>query len=687
MRADALGFFWEDTPVVKAAKAVAEKKKPPEPIWELPTYLPGLAEARAFNVPELTVTDLMLAPPNEELAMDIECYPNYFLCSFESVLTGKVMCFELSPWARFDRAQFEWVLTNFCIVTFNGIKYDMCIAQLALAGLNTETLWWATEEIILRNARPRDILRKFKIRKLRNNHIDLIEVAPLRGSLKIYGGRLHSPRMQDLPFKPGTVLSYEQALITKYYNVNDLRNTVLLRNSLKPQVDLRYQMSNEYGVDLRSKSDAQIAEQVIADEIFKLNGVRPTPPTIAIGSIFKYKDPGFLKFRSELMQWVLWVVKSADFVVGEHGAVVTPPELADLKVRMGSSEYTMGIGGLHSCESTVAHHGRGGFTLRDRDVTSFYPRIILNQHLYPLHLGVNFLRVYSALVERRIAAKRAGQACKKQGDKVGERMWKDIAESLKIVINGSYGKLGSKYSVLYAPDLLVQVTMTGQLVLLMLIERMEMAGISVVSANTDGIVMKVHDSQIAQYEQIIKIWEHDTGFETEETQYMALYSRDINNYIAVKVPDDKGVISCKTKGAFANPWSDKSNFEPWMHKNPTNQICVDALEALLTNGVPVEHTIRNSKDITKFISVRSVTGGAVKLHDEASMDYLGKSIRWYYSASEKGKDIIYAQNGKKVPRSDGAKPLMDLPNYFPEDIDYDWYVEEAQSMLQDIGYA
>ena len=45
---------------------------------------------------------------------------------------------------------------------------------------------------------------------------------------------------------------------------------------------------------------------------------------------------------------------------------------------------------------------------------------------------------------------------KRTGDKVTN-------EAMKIMINGSFGKFGSKWSVLYSPDLLIQTTVTGQL--------------------------------------------------------------------------------------------------------------------------------------------------------------------------------------------------------------------------------
>jgi len=274
--------------------------------------------------------------------------------------------------------------------------------------------------------------------------------------------------------------------------------------------------------------------------------------------------------------------------------------------------------------------------------------------------------VYRQLVERRIAAKA-------RGDKV-------VADSLKITVNGSFGKLGSKYSVLYSPDLLIQVTITGQLSLLMLIEHLELRGISVISANTDGVVICCPRARHAEMEGLIRQWERETGFSTEETEYSAYYARDVNNYIAVKAPDKEGKVSIKSKGAYANPWADPKQAIFRLHKNPTNTICLDAVEALLTRNVPVDHTIRACKDIRKFVSVRKVKGGAVK-----NGEFLGSSIRWYYVAGD-SSEMVYASTGNKVPRSDGAKPLMTLPELFPDDVDYEWYEREATKILREINY-
>jgi hypothetical protein len=65
--------------------------------------------------------------------------------------------------------------------------------------------------------------------------------------------------------------------------------------------------------------------------------------------------------------------------------------------------------------------------------------------------------------------------------------------------------------------------------------------------------------------------------------------------------------------------------------------------------------------------------------------FLGKAVRWYYAKGIDGV-IQYKLNGYTVARSEGARPLMELPAALPDDIDYEWYEREAISILDDIGY-
>lgn len=647
-------------------KGKSEKREPPEPVWLEPGYLPNLEVARNYQYNLFTDEQLadaglehVLYGKKHELVFDIECYPNYYLIAFMSVKSRKVVYFELADGVPLNIPKLSWVFKNFTVIGFNSWAYDLIIAAMSLAGCSNLQMKSATSAIIEFNERGSNVLKHYKAKKIDCDHIDLINPTPLSASLKIYGGRMHAPRMQDLPFPPDTVLSLDQITITRWYCINDLETTLLLYQHIEKEMDLRVALGKEYGIDLRSKSDAQIAEAVIRQEVENLNRARALRPNIEPGTQYGYRVPHFMQFRTPMMQQVLNFIAATPFVVGEHGNIDLPQQIKDIRINIGSATYQMGIGGLHSTEKSTAHFSDSRYQLFDRDVTSYYPFIILNLGLYPYHLGPNFLIVYRGIVNRRIEAKKAGN--------------KTVADSLKITINGSFGKLGSKYSVLYSPDLLIQVTVTGQLSLLMLIERLELAGIPVVSANTDGIVIKCQRDREKEMDSIVAMWEADTGFETEATLYSALFSRDVNNYVAVKDPSTlkDGESPTKTKGVFAR--AD-------LKKTPQNEICVEAIEKFLTEQVPIERTIRACTDIRKFVNVRTVKGGAVK-----DGEFLGKAIRWYYARGE-GGEIVYAKSGNKVPRSEGAKPLMLLPETLPDDIDYEWYEKETLSILRKIDY-
>ena len=608
---------------------------------------------------------------------DTECFPNFWSIGFRSIADGRTRRFWMHMDHGLDRRGIANILRKWRIVGFNSNKYDLPMLALAMReGTTCADLKQFSDELIQSGTPHWKLMERFGL-TLPDfiDSIDLMEVSPAAAqkvSLKISGGRLHSRKMQDLPFEIDRRLTLDDVEVVNAYHDNDLETTTDLAVELEPQLNLRAVMSEKYHVDLRSKSDAQIAEAVIKAEVERITGKRVWKPEIAPGN-FYYRPPDYLRFETQVMRDVLHDCRVLPFTVRRDGVVEMPKFLSDRKIAIGSSVYRMGIGGLHSSEESICHVADGTFTLKDRDVTSYYPRTILNQGLSPAHLGPPFLKVYETIYDTRIDAKAKS---KKKGDPQA-RHWENIAESLKIVLNGSFGKLGSAYSVLYSPNLMIQVTLTGQLAILMLIERLELAGISVVSANTDGIVSRVPTGLDAVFKAVITEWEWDTNYETEETQYRALYSRDVNNYMAVNMDG-----SVKLKGAFA-PCGPGLKGAMGLKKNPAAEIAVEAAREFLAKGTPIEDTIRRCRDVRKFVVVRRVTGGCC---DQDGV-LVGKAVRWIYS-TEVDAPLVYMKDGKNVPRSKGARPLMELPdgNECPDDLDHAWYVREAYAILQDVGY-
>jgi len=609
----------------------------------------------------LTDEELLKISFGSLFIFDVESYVNFWVVAFKHSDSGKYVVFENKGIGVIpERDKLHWLLKNFLCVGFNSKIYDIPMVSLAIEGFDNKALKQASNAIIFGNLLPYQIEQHFKITLLTYNHIDLIEVCPLEGSLKLYAARIHCKRIQDLPIQHEAVLTKTEQEKVLDYCLNDLDNTELVVKFLYPQLELRYTLSAQYGIDVRSKSDAQIAEAVISHELKKLTGKKPERPK-NYSQYFFYLPPAFITFGYPSLQTVLQTIRETPFEVGDSGEIITPEAIQNLSVRFGNCVYRFGMGGLHSSEKTIAHKSTAEFKLRDIDVVSYYPAIVVNQELHPKHLGKAYLEIYKSLIRRRVDAKHAGD--------------KMTASSLKITVNGLFGKFGNKWSIVYSPDVLIQITISGQLCLLKLIEMIETAGIEVISANTDGVVINCPATMEDTLNTTIKQWEKLTGFETEETRYKAIYSRDVNNYIAIK---EKSEDEPKVKGSYSERGSSGDTI---LSKNPETLICNDAAIGFLWKGTPVEETIRNCNDVRRFITVRNVRGGAAK-----SGKYLGKTIRWYYSTKMRGT-IRYVTSGNKVPNSDGAMPLMELPdkNELPEDIDYERYIRIANEILAEVG--
>jgi len=589
------------------------------------------------------------------IVLDCEVYPNYTLFAFKNIENQKVVTIEIkgenSTLTKEHQIKLNTIMVKRTTFGFNSSNYDMPVILYALKFKTCLEIYNLSKHIINNNSPGWLTLNKFNlIQKNSMHHFDIQEPSPgVRVSLKLYGGRMNSKRLQDLPIEPESTLSDEEMENIKLYCINDLNTTIDLYCKIKERIQLRIDMSKDYGKEILSKSDAQIAEIVIKKELKKKHPNKYfKKPVVPDDITFKYIPPEYIKFETPQLKNLLQYIENHNFELDTKGSIKLPSELKKTKIKIGDTQYQLGIGGIHSKEKKQVVIPNDNQLLIDKDVTSYYPSIILNLELYPKHLGLSFLDVYRKIVNDRIEAK-------KMGNKV-------VNESLKIVINGSFGKLGSKYSVLYSPDLMMTVTLTGQLSLLMLIEKLESNGIKVVSANTDGVVSLVPKNLYHLYDTLCVDWELNTNFALEDTNYTALYSRDVNNYLAVSGKKSKG------KGIFTIDA---------ISKNPQSPICIIAVKEFLINKIPIDRTIRDCKDVTKFLNIRSVTGGAVYREK-----YLGRVVRWYYVTD--GDTIYYKKNGNKVPKSDGSMPIMEIGT-FPENIDYSRYINDALEILNTIG--
>ncbi len=588
------------------------------------------------------------------ICLDIEILPNYFLIAIKGLKSNKLLTMDMygqnTSLTKEQRKRLNTMLSNYTSFGFNSINYDMPQINLALAGATCKELYENSKNIIENNQPHWLTYKQMDIEPRPFDHFDVSEPSPaVMISLKNYGTRVGSPKLQEFYLDPHKLIGNDDVKKLNDYCENDVNVTIDLYYAIEDRINLRVEMGKEYGLDLRSKSDAQIAETVIDSELKKL-GVNAKKPQLPSSYKARYTAPDFIKFDFEPYNDLVKEIESIEFPLAANGAVKMPKELANKKIGIGGTVYKMGIGGLHSQEKSISVVSDKDNVMRNADFDAYYPFIILGGEYAPKHLGKKFLTVYEKIVKRRMKAKREGDDTVNKG--------------LKIVINGSFGKFGSKYSKLYSPDLLLATTITGQLTLLMLVEQLEAHGIPVISANTDGLEYLCPRDKVELAETIIFDLELATGYNMEHGEYQALHARDVNNYVAVY----DGYT--KAKGIYA---------ETTLSKGRSTPIVYDAVRKYLLDGTELFETIDACKDINQFVSARTVKGGG-----EYDGEYLGKMVRWYYS--RESKDCIkYKSNGNKVPKTDGAKPMMDLTNHIPPDLDIVWYVEEAKEALKNLG--
>ncbi|MBH0113211.1 hypothetical protein I5E68_09660 [Novosphingobium sp. YJ-S2-02] len=650
------------------------------------------------------------------MVADIEVYRNYFLIAFKRLYDGKVVAIEMS--ARTDRADDDakrararQILRNHRIVTFNGLGFDMPLMIYFIQGASIADLKTACNQIIEGRVKYWEVGDLLQITIPREiDHWDLIEPQPNAfASLKTLNGRLHGRHMQDLPYHPEVELTADQMEVTTAYCGNDLEATERLLYALKEPMELRAALTREYGTDFMSKSDSQIGEGIIKRVAKQKTGEWPQRPQVKAGTTFRYTPPAFLDFENPELKAILEQLGETDFVIQGNGKVDLPPWLDGLRITIGGTEFAMGIGGLHSTESNRCVRSDDEHAMVDVDVTGFYPQIIINSRMYPPAIGPAFCEIYAEIKAERDRLKPMLKAPDTPKDDLPRI--KAAVEGRKIVGNGVFGKTSSPYSTIYAPHLMIYTTLTGQLSILMLIDRITAAGMQVVSANTDGVVIRFARGMWSGLEgdrfkpghikDVIETWERDTGFMLEAVEYDALYNQSVNTYIAVT---SSGKV--KRKGTLSNPWRE-GDIRGQLTKNPNAVVCADAVVEHLTKGVPIADYIRGCADARDFVTVVNVKGGGVWAHDPAALppdaevspiqglaehcEFLGKVVRYYWAHG--GSPIFYKDphpttgNFKKVPKTDGCRPLMTLPdsNAVPGDIDYERYIEEAEQILVDIG--
>lgn len=354
------------------------------------------------------------------------------------------------------------------------------------------------------------------------------------------------------------------------YNINDIESTSELLNRCKKDVDLRIAIEDEYGVRVLSKDGINIGMKILTQKYLEKTGLtwQDIKDLRSPMSVIPLKDVilPFIKYDSPILQRVLDDMKNQIVSPGRKGY--------ENKFVFNNLRYSVGVGGIHSVNSPEIIIPRDDEMLIDIDVASLYPSMLIEYEFYPKYLGKEFLEVYKQIKDERIEAKH-------NGDKVKN-------ETLKLALNGLSGNLQNEHNFCYSPFAVMQIRINGQLLLLMLAEKLTQIGCRIIQANTDGLFVLLKKDAYSKVNSICREWEQLTKLTLEEDRFKAMYQYAINDYFAI-TEDNK----VKEKGMFITTIK--------LGKGLTPKIIPKAVISFFKDGIPVEDTIKNCTDIRDFL--------------------------------------------------------------------------------------
>jgi hypothetical protein len=532
---------------------------------------------------------------------DIELYSNFFLLCAQNTKTKERISFEISQRKVETVKLVDWLSTNIRLFGFNCIAYDGKILQKLL-----EHTYLKGKDLIkvLKKHSDRLILdetyAKFSRKFTQKPNVDLFLLHHFdndarRTSLKDLEFVFNMPNIQELPFDFTKPVSLKEMAILVDYCWNDIDATQILYNRSQEALSLRESLSNTYGVDMLSWNSPKIGEQSFAFKLAERIGpakLQKKSPrkSIAIGDIIfpyvQFETVGFQKLLSYLKKKVITdtykVFSELPFeelteIEGHYNVYKTKGVQKNLNIVHDGFEFVFGTGGVHGCIDPGVYLVDDEHDIEDIDVSSYYPNLGIKNKLYPEHLGIEFCDVYGERYEERGIYPKGSVT----------------NTSIKLELNGVYGKSNSKFSPFYDPKYTMAITINGQLLLTMLAEQL-MKISQILQINTDGVTIRVHKSQKENVNAIIEWWQKLTQLTLESASYSKMVIKDVSNYLAVYTNN-----KVKRKGA-----AFKTLAELEMHENLSCVVVQEAISAYyISNTPPIQYLMQELENgLSKFYS-------------------------------------------------------------------------------------
>ena len=620
----------------------------------------------------------------QHYVMDYETLCSCFIAVFEGVKSEEPIIFtiheskneilELVTFLERNIAYDEWH------VSFNGIGFDSQITEHILR--NKEQLLEQSGDTIARfiYRKAQDVINRsnngeFQEYSPRDLSIRQLDVFKLnhwdnnakRSSLKWIQYTMDWHNIIDMPIHHTTEVTTEQIPEIIRYCINDVKSTKQIMFLCKDQIDLRRNLTDEYGIDLYSASEPRISKELFLLFLSKQTGIkkyelrqmRTNRLKITVRDIIL----PYIEFKTATFQNLLKKFQDVVIYPGETKGGFK------YSVRYKGVQTDFGLGGVHGARSTKVYEANQEMIIMTSDVTSFYPNLAIRNKWAPAHLPKEeFCNLYEWFFEER--------------KKIPKKDPKNYV--YKIILNSTYGLSNDENSFLYDPEFTMRITINGQLSLTMLYEMIceEIPNALPLMQNTDGLETMIPKQYEDKYMEICRRWEKLTNLQLEHDKYSKIILGDVNNYIAIT---EDGKSKCKGRFEFANLA---------MHKNKSFLVIPRAIHAYFVDGIKPEDYIKSVTNIFDFCGGVKIKGDwSFYEHKVVSGEYLIEKVQHTirYFISNTGSKVIKKNNtDNREIQIEAGKWLQTLMIDYKEkpfseyDINYDYYLDKINKEIRDL---
>ena len=598
---------------------------------------------------------------------DIEVFSNCFHCCVKDTETNTIHKFEISE--RKNQLTelvdfFYYKNTNRMFCGYNNKHYDDVVINYLIDyyyKMDSMPYWKVCQSLfnlsqcIIESEEGGDIkFKRWKYAKYFYS-MDLLTMMfsqKLRVGLKTMQCTMHYRNVQEYDGDFNLPIPKDKIDEMIEYNINDVESTTELLNKLKDQVELRLFIEQEHGIDCLSMDSVKMAETFLLEKYSEKSGI-PKNVIKEMRSPMDYiplKDVilPFIKYKNPKLQSVLEEMKKQVVYSKERKSY-------EKKFVLSNVVYSIGVGGIHSIHTPKIFLPKEDEVIGHADVASMYPSLLIEYQWGPRHLGKIFCELFAQLKAERLEAKHTGQKVKNL--------------FLKIVLNSPTGKMQQEVSWMYDPFNVFKIRINGQLILLMLIDRLLDLGCEIIQVNTDGVVYRAKKGLCEAISEALREVESITRLEFESDEYEAFYQYAINDYFGVLKGgeiEEKGMFITKTN----------------LGKGLAPVVIPKAVIAYFTKGESVEDFIKSDGDIRDFLMSQQVDKKFEVLYGENRVQRINR-----FYASTNGQYLFKKDDNKEnnMLTKSGVTILNQLYDTTVEGrkINYRYYISEAKKIIAD----